>query len=118
MFKFLGVSLFSVGLVVAMPAFAKDPHGGHGNDQDRHDNGKHGRPHTPPPSAKWVREVRPANPYHNGVWTPGYYVWQPERDHYSWRSGMWVQPPQPQAQWTPARWQLQTGEWTLTIGHW
>ena len=111
-------TLLAAGILFATPAFAHD-HGNQDHDRGHHDNGKHG-PHKHPTGAPPVaiREVRPANPYRNGVWTPGYYIWVPERDRYVWKVGMWVQPPRAQAVWTPARWQLKTDTWTLTIGHW
>ena len=113
------ITILTLGSMLSIPAFAAGNHGNEGHGQGHGDNGKqddHKRPKFAPPRPKY--EVKPANPYRNGVWTPGYYVWHPERTRYVWQTGLWVQPPREHAVYTPARWELRTDAWTLTIGHW
>jgi hypothetical protein len=129
----------AICLMVAAPAFADNDHGkghdkdgkheqehdgDHDRDHDgRHDNGWHGKKHgkvtvirVAPPRP--IVEVQSVNPFGNGVWTPGYYVWQPTTMRYTWTAGKWVQPPTVKATWYAPTWQVQNGTWTFHPGHW
>jgi hypothetical protein len=62
-----------------------------------------------------IVEVRPASPWANGVWLPGYYHWNGVR-HF-WVSGRWSLPYAGHT-WEPHRWAFEGGRYRFYHGHW
>ncbi len=67
-----------------------------------------------PPRA--VVERRPARPYRESVWVPGYHAWDGSRHH--WVAGRWERPPQPRQRWEAHHWVKRNGGWVLVDGRW
>jgi WXXGXW repeat (2 copies) len=62
-----------------------------------------------------IVEVRPAAPWANGVWIPGYWHWHGTR-HF-WVGGQWSAP-HPGHVWEPHAWVHEGGRWRFSYGHW
>jgi hypothetical protein len=68
---------------------------------------------TEPPAP--IVEVRPAMPFANAVWIPGYWHWN--GGHHVWVGGRWSAP---RAGWTwePNHWERHGNGWVMRHGHW
>ena len=68
---------------------------------------------TAPPAP--IVEVRPAAPWANAFWAPGYWHWHGNR-HY-WVGGRWSAPYAGHV-WEPHRWERDGARWRFVVGRW
>ncbi len=67
-----------------------------------------------PPPVRY--EVRPAAPYQDAYWVPGY--WSPSGARYRWIGGHYERPPYQNAYWTHGHWDHYNDGWRYHEGRW
>jgi hypothetical protein len=60
----------------------------------------------------------PVPPDTTAVWMPGHWVWQGQRQAYTWSDGKYDEPPLVRASWVPGHWTQGPEGWFWDEGHW
>ncbi|HNW60782.1 MAG TPA: hypothetical protein PKI62_13965, partial [bacterium] len=76
-------------------------------------SGQHRHIRIAPPAPRVV--IRPACPFHLGVWIEGYWNWHD--GHYVWIEGRWIKPRAGQ-DWVDGRWMHTRYGWDWMPGYW
>src|SRR5438045_9617023 len=63
-------------------------------------------------------EVIPNRPFEGAIWQPGYYMYDPIFQSYTFVSGQWVTPPMANVTWVAPSYQFSNGEYHFIPGRW